>query len=129
MEEELIRIAVMGVIAALLAIVITERKPEMGLMIGLVFGVIVLLMVASKAGAVINLIRSTADKAGMDAKLLVPVFKVVGMAYITQFSADACKDAGQNSIASKVEIAGKIMMLVVAVPIATSLIEIVSSIL
>lgn len=129
MEAELLRIAAIGIIAAALAVIISEKKPELGLLLGLAFGTITLVVAFSKAGAIIEVLEDTASKAGIDGNLLVPVLKVTGMAYITQFSVDACRDVGQNSIAGKVETVGKIMMLVVAVPIATSLIRIVTSII
>jgi stage III sporulation protein AD len=129
MEAELIRIAAIGIVGAILAMVVSEKRPEMAMMIGLVFGVMALVLIAGKAGAVLKLIDQSITKAGIDAKLMVPVFKVTGMAYITQFSVDACRDAGQTAIASKIEIAGKILMLAVAVPIATSLIAMVTTIL
>lgn len=129
MEAELIRIAILGIIAAIFVVVISEKKPEMGMLLGLVFGVIALMIAFGKAGAIIKALEDTIESAGIDAKLLVPVLKITGMAYITQFSVDVCKDVGQNSIAGKVEIVGKIMMLLVAVPIVTSLIHIISSII
>lgn len=129
METELIRIAGIGIVGAVLAVVVSERKPEMGMLIGLAFGAMVLVLVAGKAGAIIQLINESVKKSGIDADLIVPILKVTGMAYITQFAVDACRDAGQNGIASKIEIAGKIMMLAVAVPIATALIKMVTTIL
>ncbi len=129
MEAELIRIAAIGIVGAILAMVISEKRPEMAMMIGLAFGVMALVLIAGKARAVLELIDQSITRAGIDAKLMVPVFKVTGMAYITQFSVDACRDAGQAAIASKIEIAGKILMLAVAVPIATSLIAMVTTIL
>ncbi|HOQ75166.1 MAG TPA: SpoIIIAC/SpoIIIAD family protein [Thermoclostridium sp.] len=129
METELVRIAGIGIVGAVLAVVVSEKKPEMGMMIGLAFGALALAIVAGKAGAVIQLINDSVDRSGIDANLIVPVLKVTGMAYITQFAVDACRDAGQNSIASKIEIAGKIMMLAVAAPIATALIRMVTTII
>lgn len=129
METELIRIAGIGIVGALLAVVVSEKKPEMVMLIGLAFGVLALVLVAGKAGAVIQLINESVRKSGIDADLIVPILKVTGMAYITQFAVDACRDAGQNGIASKIEIAGKIMMLAVAVPLATALIKMVTTIL
>lgn len=129
MEAELVRIAAIGIIAAILAVIISEKRPELGLLLGLAFGCIALMIAFSKAGAIVKVLEDTVNKAGIDGQLLVPVLKVTGMAYITQFSVDACKDVGQNSIAGKVETVGKIMMLVVSVPIATSLIKIISSII
>jgi stage III sporulation protein AD len=129
MEAELIRIAAIGIVAAILAVVISEKKPELSMLVGIAFGVMALVIAFGKAGAIIGVLQDTINQAGMDSKLLVPVLKVTGMAYITQFSVDACRDAGQNAIASKIETVGKIMMLVVAVPIATSLIRIISTII
>ncbi|MGI6122557.1 MAG: SpoIIIAC/SpoIIIAD family protein [Acetivibrionales bacterium] len=129
MEAELIRIAILGIIAAILAVVISEKKPEMGMLLGLAFGVIALLIAFGKAGTIIKAIEDTIKSAGIDAKLLVPVLKITGMAYITQFSVDVCKDVGQHAIAGKIETVGKIMMLIVAVPIVTSLVQIISSII
>lgn len=129
METELIRVAGIGIIAAVLAVVVSEKRPEMGMMIGLAFGVMALIIAAGKAGAIINLIDDSIRKSGIDSRLMVPLFKVTGLAYITQFATDACRDAGQNGIASKVDIVGKIMMLAVAVPIAAALIEIITTII
>ncbi len=128
METELIRIAILGVIAAIFVVVISEKKPEMGMMLGLIFGVAALMIAFGKAGTIVKALEDTISSSGIDAKLLVPVLKITGMAYITQFSVDVCKDVGQNSIAGKIETVGKIMMLVVAVPIVTSLIHIISGI-
>jgi stage III sporulation protein AD len=129
MEAELIRIAAMGIVTAVLAVVISEKKPELGMLLGVLFGAMALIIALGKAGAVIEVLNETINRAGIDAKLLVPVLKVTGIAYITQFSVDVCRDVGQNSIAAKIEIVGKIMMLVVALPIATSLIRIISGII
>ncbi len=129
MEAELVRIAILGIIAAIFVVVISEKKPEMGMLLGLAFGITALMIALGKAGTIVKVLEDTIKSAGIDAKLLVPVLKITGMAYITQFSVDVCKDVGQNSIAGKVETVGKIMMLLVAVPIVTSLIQIISGII
>lgn len=128
MEAELVRVAGIGIVAALFAVVVSDKKPELGMLLGVAFGVMALVVAFGKAGAIIGVLKESIDHAGIDAKLLVPVLKVTGMAYITQFSVDACRDVGQNAIAAKIETVGKIMMLVIAVPIATSLISIISGI-
>ncbi|NLU51875.1 MAG: hypothetical protein GXX10_03295 [Clostridiaceae bacterium] len=129
MEAELIRIAAIGIVTAVMAVVVSQKQPELGMLISAAFGIMALIVAFGKAGAIIGLLENIIGQAGIDSKLLVPVLKVTGMAYIAQFAVDTCKDVGQNAIASRVEIVGKIMMLVVAVPIATSLIRIISTII
>ncbi|NMA66215.1 MAG: stage III sporulation protein AD [Clostridiaceae bacterium] len=129
METELIRIAAIGIIIAVIALMISVQRPEMSILLGLAFGAMVLIVAFSKAGSIIGVIKENIDAAGIDSKLLVPVLKVTGMAYITQFAVDICSDCGQKAIATKIEIVGKIMMLAVSVPIATSIIKVIASIL
>ena len=51
------------------------------------------------------------------------VFKIIGIAFITSFGSEICKDAEASNIAHKIELSGKIMILVLAIPILMSLLE------
>lgn len=51
------------------------------------------------------------------------ILKIIGIAYIAEFASQITKDAGQGAIASKIELAGKILILAMAIPILTLLIE------
>ncbi len=51
------------------------------------------------------------------------ILKIIGIAYIAEFAAQISKDAGLGSIAAKIELAGKVLILAMAVPILTVLIE------
>ena len=53
---------------------------------------------------------------GLDALQVKVIFKVIGIAYIAQFAADACRDAGEGAIASKVELAGRVLIVATAMP-------------
>lgn len=51
------------------------------------------------------------------------ILKIIGIAYIAEFAAQITKDAGQGAIASKIELGGKILILAMAIPILTVMIE------
>lgn len=57
------------------------------------------------------------------------ILKVLGIAYITEFAAAICQDAGEKSIASKVELAGKIAIFFAAIPVFTSLLDLLNSLI
>ena len=57
------------------------------------------------------------------------VVKVLGIDYITDFAAQVCRDAGENGIASKVEMAGKVLIFYVSLPVFTSLIKMLEMLL
>lgn len=76
-----------------------------------------------------DLISGLLDKAGLDGMYLNVIFKGLGICYISQISADCCRDSGQSSLAAQIELAGKLAMIVVAIPLFSSVIELIETIL
>lgn len=66
---------------------------------------------------------------GMSNNYIRIVIKTIGIAVLTQFSSDICRDSGQTALAGKIEFAGKLIMAVLALPIAQSLIEVAVSVI
>ncbi len=72
---------------------------------------------------IIRLLEKIAQKGNVDTFYLETILKIIGIAYIADFAANITKDAGQGAMAAKVELAGKILILTMAIPIITVLIE------
>ena len=51
------------------------------------------------------------------------ILKMVGVTYLCEFGTQICKDVGQGAIALQVEMFGKIMVLIIGLPILLSIIE------
>ena len=65
-----------------------------------------------------------------DGTKYVPVIlKTLGIAYVTEFTSAICQDAGEKSISGKVELAGKIAIFFSALPVFTSLLDLLNSLL
>lgn len=126
---EIFQIVGIGLIATIIIVVIKSQRPEMGIQISIVTGIIIFLLVANKITAVISLINVYVEKVNIDISYIIILFKIIGIAYIAEFGAEVCKDAGENSIASKIELAGKVIIVVLAVPIVTSLLDLVIKII
>lgn len=122
---QLLQIVGIGIVATIIIIVLRIQKPEIAVQASIVTGVIIFMMLASKLSAVIDLLESYADKADIKPVYFTTVLKITGIAYITEFGAEVCKDAGESSIASKIELAGKVTIVVLAVPIITSLLDLI----
>ncbi len=126
---EIFQIVGLCIIATLLVIVIRAHKPEMALQVSIVTGVIVFFLIAGKLSAVIGMLEGYVKKAHIDMAYLTLLLKIIGIAYIAEFGAEICKDAGESSIASKIELAGKVTIVFLAVPIITSLLDLVIKIM
>jgi len=74
-------------------------------------------------------VEEIAQRANLDSIYLTTVLKVIGIAYIAEFGSQICKDSGEGAIASKIELGGKVLMMVLALPILTALLEAVLAIL
>ncbi|NLO40157.1 MAG: stage III sporulation protein AD [Ruminiclostridium sp.] len=122
---DLIQIGVLGITAAILILILKAYKPEMGLQISLIFGAIVMISLAGRIRGIIDLIGLYMDRANISGVYVSTLLKIIGMAYIAEFAAESCRDAGQGAIAAKVELAGKIMIIITAIPVITSVMGII----
>ena len=106
-----------------LFIVLTIRRDELAVQISICAGIIIFLFMINKITAIMNLLQQLSLKANIDFVYLTTVFKILGISYLASFCSEICRDAGQSSIASKVEFAGKILILVLAIPILMAVLQ------
>lgn len=115
--------------AALLAVVLRQYKAEYAVLVGISAAVFVMIAVLPQISNVISFIKTAAGAAPVLNERLSPLIKAVGVAVITELAADACRDAQENGMASKVELAGKVAILVLAIPLAKELLNLAASLM
>ncbi len=118
-----------GVMGALLVLVLRDMRPEMALVVSLVTGVLILIPLVSKLAGVMSVMSDLATRAQISGGYLYTVVRVIGIAYVAEFGAQICRDAGAGSIAAKVELGGKLVILAMAAPIVTALVDMIVGIL
>lgn len=120
---EIIQIVGFGLVAAFLALVLKEQKANFAFLITLMVGAGIFLFLIDKIGQVIAMLQRLAVNANVNMVYVETLLKIIGIAYIAEFGAQITRDAGQGAIASKIELGGKILILVMAIPILTVIIE------
>ncbi|MFP4974844.1 stage III sporulation protein AD [Paenibacillus sp. CN-4] len=126
---EIIQVVGVGLIATVLILVLKEQKPMFAFLLTAGTGILIFLFLIDKIGMVVSTLERLAESSGMKLVYLKTVFKIIGIAYIAEFGAQVVRDAGQESIASKIELAGKVLIMVLAVPIIGIIIETVLKLL
>ena len=101
---QILQIIGIGIVAAVIIIILRVQKPEIALQVSIVTGIVIFMLLASKLAAVVEVLESFADKADIKPIYFTTVLKITGIAYIAEFGAEVCKDAGEGSIASKIEL-------------------------
>lgn len=125
----IVSVAAVGVVGALVAIAIKQYKPELAILISIITSVIIFSQVISSFLPVIADIKSMLNRAEISFEHLTILFKSIGICYLTQFIIDVCKDAGQAAIASKIELAGKVAICLISLPLFYDLISLLEKII
>ena len=120
---EILQIVGAGLVVTVLILVIKPQRPELALQVSLVFGVIVFLFMLGKISGVIDVLEELSQRANINKFYLSTILKIIAVAYIAEFGAQVCRDAGEGTVAAKVEFAAKIIIMVLAVPIIVAILD------
>ncbi|AYA76986.1 MULTISPECIES: stage III sporulation protein AD [unclassified Robertmurraya] len=123
MTIEILQIVGFALIATFLALVVKEQKPNFAFLLIVFVGCSIFLYLIDQIYAIIHMLEKIAINANVNIIYVETILKIIGIAYIAEFASQITKDAGQAAIASKIEMAGKILILAMAIPILTVLIE------
>lgn len=127
--EDVIKIAGIGLVSLILIIIIKQYRPEFALYISLIAGAIILYLALDKISNVINLLRQICDKSGVNSQFISLLIKMTGIAYLAEFAISICKDSGESTIANKVELGSKAIIISMSIPIIYNLLEVILKIL
>ncbi len=127
--EIIFRILGLCLIITIAIIVVRQTKPELAVLVGVAGAVVLFFYILNMLEQVFGVFEYILDSTNLDPQLFVLLLKIVGVGYITEFGANICSDSGVNAVASKLLLAGKLAIFVLAIPIIKSLIEIIASIM
>ncbi|EOA3902371.1 stage III sporulation protein AD [Bacillus cytotoxicus] len=123
MRIEIIQIVGLGLVATFLAAILNQHKSSITSLFIVFIGSVMFLLLIDQIHSILRMIERIASEAKVSNVYVETLLKIIGIAYIAEFGAQITKDAGQGAIASKIELAGKILILVMAIPILTVVIE------
>ena len=118
-----------GLCAAVLSQLIKQYRPEVAIAIPITATVLIIALCFPHLASLIEIFDDIANQTGINTDHIKIVLKITGVAYICQFASDICRDVGETSIASKIELGGKIIIISLSMPIMYSMLEIVNKII
>lgn len=120
---DIVKVVAFAFIALTIVLILRKENGTLAIQVSTVVGILIFLFMVSKITAVLQLVQQLALKANIDYVYINTVFKILGISYLASFCAEICRDAGESSIASKVEFAGKIFILVLTIPILMAVLQ------
>ncbi|MEH7491648.1 stage III sporulation protein AD [Neobacillus niacini] len=117
------KIVGVALVATFLALILKEQKPNFAFLLIVFVGCSIFLFLVDKIYEIIHMLEKLAVNANVNLIYVETILKIIGIAYIAEFASQITKDAGQGAVASKIELAGKVLILAMAIPILTVMIE------
>ena len=113
----IVGVAGIAVCAAAIAAMLRRYHQEYAVFVSIAAGVVILFSIFSSVSPAVHQISTLLSSAGLTSDYAVILFKTLGICFLAQFAADACRDAGESALASNVELAGKIAIVVLSLPL------------
>jgi len=120
---EIWQIVGLALIVTVISVVLKQIRPEIALQLTILASAAIFIMVMSKIKVIVDLLQNLADQANISSYYLFIVLKIVGVAYLAEFGAQICRDAGEGALASKIELAAKVAVIALAIPIIVAITE------
>ncbi len=126
---DILKIVGIGLVATFLATILKTTRQDFSLYISLVTGIVIFTMILGELSYVVQTLNTLATRVNIEFDYFTTLLKIIGMAYLVEFGAQISRDAGENSIAMKIELGGKVIIMVLAIPILLALMELIIKIL
>ena len=123
--EKVIGIALVTVV---LSVLLKSYRPEISLLISIISIGIMFVLISPYLKTTLNAFVNLSEQIGLNIKYMIIVIKVIGVAYITELGVEICRDSGENAIGTKVEICGKIIIIVMSLPVIYELFEVINEV-
>ena len=126
---DITQIVAIGLVSTILAITVKKQSPEIAIVISIAASILIFVVIFPRLSAVISVIQSISERIDTRSNYIDVVLKIIGVSYIAEFGSEICKDAGQTSLASKIDLGGKIIIMTIAAPILLTLIDVILNIM
>lgn len=123
----MIKVVLVGLVAVFAILLLRVGRPEFAMAVSLGACVLILLFAGSTLTKVIEELQGLFRYIRLPDGYLSILLKILGISYLAEFGSALCRDAGQAAIAGQIEMAGKLAILVLSMPVVTSLLETISN--
>ena len=119
----IVQVGLIGVAGVLMAIYIKKEKEEIAIYLCIATSILLFLGIADYLEVLIQTVKEVSSFINIDLVYIGTLLKMLGITYLAEFSSGICKDAGYQTIATQIEMFGKIMILVLSMPILLTLLK------
>jgi stage III sporulation protein AD len=129
MDMDIFQIAAIGLCGVVISSMVKSYKSEFATYVIIATVMVIFIMVVAKLTVVFDFLSEIYNQISYGKNFFPIILKVLAVAYIADFAAQICRDSGETAIAGKVELAGKVMIFYLAIPVMMSVMELINKML
>ena len=119
----MIQVGLLGIMGMLFALQLKQEKSEVAVYLCIVISLIIFVSMTGYLEQLVTTLQEIGDFIQIENSYIVTLIKMLGITYLAEFSSGLCKDAGYSSIATQIEMFGKLSILVLSLPILLALLR------
>ena len=119
----MVKVAVIGLAGALLAVLVRNYKSEYGSYVILGIAVLIFGLICTQLKSIISAINTFAEYVNIERKYITILIKMLGITYVAEFATAICKDLGYQSISAQIEMFARLTLFAISIPVVSALIE------
>ncbi len=127
--NDIVKIIIIGLCGTVFSILLRKDRPEFSLIISISASFLIFIIAVPYLESFILMAEDITNQSGIKADYIKIMLKIIGISYLVQFGAELCRDCGENSLASKIELGGKVIILSLTLPVIYKIFDIVNSVL
>ncbi len=116
-------------VAAMLSFTLRAAHRQAGAAVAMAAGLMLFFFALTQLGAAVEVLRSLSDRSGIGQQTVTLLLKLIAMAYVTEFAVQACRDAGEDGLAGKAALCGKMLLMVQTLPLISEIGELTFSLI
>lgn len=123
----IISVCILAVLTTIISLTIKKYNPEISFIVAIVGSIVIFVTVLINLNSLKETISQVLEIASIDNSYILILVKVLGICFVTEFATDCCIDAGQKALSNNISLAGKVFVLITAIPLYQDVLETVLS--
>lgn len=129
MVAEVLKLCGFGVLAVILCAVVRQLKPESAVFVNIAAGLAILIFAVKTLAPSVRAVSELAETAGISGEFAEVLLKALAISYITSLSANVARDAGESALGAKLELAGRVSIAAISLPVFTTLAALIANLI
>ena len=123
------KIIAIGLISCVAAMIVRPVRSDFSIIIGIAGWLIIIAMIINYFTGIISTLKDIIGITGLNSSIYTILLKIIAIGYLIDFSAGICSETGNSWLGDKIILGGKVVIMVMALPIITNILNIIMELL